>query len=527
MRLDELTVEVRDANLNRVGLLMPTDLVDATFITRHNQVGTWQVRLNPASLMVEALKAPGAGIVVTGPTGVIISGPMRSAKLEQTTDNNEGTWFIEGTDDTVLLTERLAYPDPTEDDVAAQTQAYDTRTGAAETVIKSFVQDNISAVAGTSRAIEYLEIETDQGRGSDVTAQARFDVIQDLLYPIAQTGGLGYAIVQEGSILEFQVYVPTDRSASVRMDIDNNQLTRTEYTYVLPKATRAIVGGAGEAEDRIFYEGTSSESLVAETTWGRRIETFVDDRGTKVQADLDQAAQEFLVDNGKTIVNLSVTPSDDTTMRYGYDWNLGDKVTVVIGDLEAVSVVTEVGVAIGTDGVRIGATLGTPNATDFESRLIQKSVSTEARVSNLEKTVTGYGINVAYQPEGGTVAGTQPTFSGPAISGSYNRFGNMVHFSILVDFDNITNFGTGQYYLTLPYPARVAYQFRDGCLHDFSAGTEYHISGHVTAGETLLYLNSSDKVASGVQDVDFTSTFPVTLTTADSFHIAGTYEIEG
>ena len=317
MRLEELTVEVRDANLNRLGLLMPTDLVGAKFIARYNNVGTWEVKLNPASLMVEALRTPGAGIIVTGPSGVLFSGPMRSARLEQSIDNSEGTWFIEGTDDTVILTERLAYPDPTQDDVNAQTQAYDVRTGAAETVIKSYVQDNISAVAGTDRAIPNLEVEFDLGRGSDVTAQARFDTLQDLLYPLAQTGGVGYEIAQEGSELEFQVYIPEDRSANVRMDIDNNQLTRTEYAYVGPKGTRAIVGGAGEAEDRIFYEGTSTDSLAAENTWGRRIETFLDDRGTKVQADLDQAAQEFLVDNGKTIVTLAVTPSDETNMRYG------------------------------------------------------------------------------------------------------------------------------------------------------------------------------------------------------------------
>jgi hypothetical protein len=527
MRLEELTVEVRDGNLNRLGLLMPTDLVGAKFIARYNNVGTWEVKLNPASLMVEALRTPGAGIIVTGPSGVLFSGPMRSARLEQSIDNSEGTWFIEGTDDTVILTERLAYPDPTQDDVNAQTQAYDVRTGAAETVIKSYVQDNISAVAGTDRAIPNLEIEYDLGRGTDVTAQARFDVLQELLYPLAQTGGLGYEIAQDGSALEFQVYVPTDRSASVRMDIDNNQLTRTEYAYVGPKGTRAIVGGAGEAEDRIFYEGTSTESLAAESTWGRRIETFLDDRGTKVQADLDQAAQEFLVDNGKTIVTLAVTPSDETNMRYGIDWNLGDKVTVVIGDQEAVSVVTEVGIGIGTDGVRIGATLGTPNATDFESRIIQKAITTEARVSNLEKSVTGYGINVQYQPAGGTVSGTQPTFSGPAIFGSYNRFGNMVHFSIRVDFTNITNFGTGQYYLTLPYPARVAYQFRDGCLHDVSANRSYHVSAHVYPGETLLYLFTTDSQGNRIYDFPFSQGEPVTLTTADNFHISGTYEIEG
>jgi len=133
---------------------------------------------------------------------------------------------------------------------------------------------------------------------------------------------------------------------------------------------------------------------------------------------------------------------------------------------------------------------------------------------------------VDYTPEGGT-DGTQPTFSGPAISGSFNRFGNMVHFSIAVDFDNILTFGTGQYYLTLPYSARVAYQFRDGCLHDDSAGIEYHISGHVNQGEDVLWLFTTDRQGNRVYDFPFEQGEPVTLTAADNFHIAGTYEIEG
>jgi hypothetical protein len=244
-----------------------------------------------------------------------------------------------------------------------------------------------------------------------------------------------------------------------------------------------------------------------------------------VQAELAQAAQEFLVDNGKTIVTLSVTPSDDTTMRYGYDWNLGDKVTVVIGDLEAISVVNEVGVAIGTDGVRIAATLGTPNATDFESRLIQKTISTEGRVSNLEKSVTGYGINLEYQPQGGT-DGTQPVFSGPGIHGDYNRFGSMVFFSVIVDFTNITDFGTVQYYLTLPYPSHAEIKFASGCLHQASTGREYQIRAGVEAGSDVLTLWTTGINGQKVYDDVFTYDNPITLTTADRFHIAGTYEIE-
>jgi hypothetical protein len=53
------------------------------------------------------------------------------------------------------------------------------------------------------------------------------------------------------------------------------------------------------------------------------------------------------------------------------------------------------------------------------------------------------------------------------------------------------------------------------------------MAGHVFAGSNVLTLSSSDKVGSAVQDVPFTHNTPVNLATADNFHIAGTYEIEG
>jgi hypothetical protein len=131
-------------------------------------------------------------------------------------------------------------------------------------------------------------------------------------------------------------------------------------------------------------------------------------------------------------------------------------------------------------------------------------------------------IEDTWTVQGGTIDGTQPTFNGdPLFSGAYIKVGNLVHFEIQVDMDNITSFGTGHYYVTLPFPARVGYDFREGCLHHNSS--QFHISGHVYPGSNELRLFSSDKIASGVQDVPFTSTFPVAITTADNFHIAGTY----
>ena len=133
------------------------------------------------------------------------------------------------------------------------------------------------------------------------------------------------------------------------------------------------------------------------------------------------------------------------------------------------------------------------------------------------------GNSVNYPPSGGTIGGTQPTFSGtPLFTGTYTKVGNLVHFAFDVDMDNILTFGTGQYYISLPFPAARNYLFRDGCLHDISASDQYAVSGHVFKDATDLRLLS---VASNGRDVPFEHNVPVTLSTADNFHIAGTYEI--
>lgn len=132
-------------------------------------------------------------------------------------------------------------------------------------------------------------------------------------------------------------------------------------------------------------------------------------------------------------------------------------------------------------------------------------------------------IHVDFVPAGGTT-GTQPTFNGtPLFTGSYNKLGRIVHFAIDVDMDNITNFGTGQYYMDLPFKARRNYLFSDGCLHDISTGDEYAILAHISAGSNRMFLLTT---ASNGRQVPFEHNVPVTLSTADNFHIAGTYEIE-
>jgi hypothetical protein len=132
-------------------------------------------------------------------------------------------------------------------------------------------------------------------------------------------------------------------------------------------------------------------------------------------------------------------------------------------------------------------------------------------------------VDAGFTVTGGTL-GTQPTFSGsPLFTGSFIKDGNLVHFRIDVDMDNITNFGSGQYYLNLPFPAKYNYFLRDGCLHDISTSRQYAMSGHILAGSNQLLLWST---SSNGNDVPFTHNVPATLAAADNFHIAGTYIAE-
>ena len=393
MRVEELTVEVRDRNLNRVGQILPADLVGFKAVLRFNNVGTWEIELPVGHKVGELLRLPGYGLIVTGPNGVMLSGPTTSAENTKERGNPEGTWIITGSDDSIILGERLAYPTPSTADVTLQTQAYDsvynTKTS---TAMYGYVKRNlVSGTAPTARVVPGLTTATDTLLGTTVTKSARFNVLGELLTELAVVDGLGFDIKQQGTSLVFSVYQPVDRSLSIRMDVANNTLSKTSYGYAAPGVTRAIVAGQGQAEDRTFVEVTTSGSTSAQALWARRIENFIDQRNTNVTAELTQAGLERLAEAGNTITSVDVVPSSDTTMRPFVDWNLGDRVGVVIGGQEVAAVVTQIAITIESDGVRIGATVGEPTGVDYESLMTSRQQSTSRAINALERKESASG----------------------------------------------------------------------------------------------------------------------------------------
>jgi hypothetical protein len=132
------------------------------------------------------------------------------------------------------------------------------------------------------------------------------------------------------------------------------------------------------------------------------------------------------------------------------------------------------------------------------------------------------------------------TFTGsgtsyPTYNSYYVKNGQMVSFWIAVDLNTVTNFGTGQYNLQLPFPAL------SGAMNHFAgwvnldptqnpdlAGHFILNADHLAGSQTLdlHYLKQSGGANSPIMEAIFKQNAPVTLTTASKIYINGTYITE-
>lgn len=385
MRLEDITVEVRDKSLTRRGLVRPEELI-LELTENFNNVGQWKLTLAAEHPLAQILRTPGAGVIITGPTDVLMSGPMVKAEFAATQEDPGGSIIFEGVSDTVILADALALPDPTNPNGASQTKAHDVRQGKAEDVMHSFVMANIGPTAPVERRKARLVASTSSGRGLTVIKSARFPVLGALLVELALLGNLGFRVIQRGTALVFETYEITDRTALIRLDVANGSLAGQRVAVSPPAVTRAVVAGQGELVKRQFLQIQTPESVAAEADWGRRIERFVDQRQTDKWEELQQAGDEVMEDGGFTAVNVQVVPMEDGAMRFGFDWGLGDKVSVVVEGQELTSNATGLVVRADADGFRVGVLLGDPTGFNADAAMAKRVTSTEARVSQLERT---------------------------------------------------------------------------------------------------------------------------------------------
>jgi len=135
-----------------------------------------------------------------------------------------------------------------------------------------------------------------------------------------------------------------------------------------------------------------------------------------------------------------------------------------------------------------------------------------------------------FQATGLTFTGTGATY--PTYNSYYVKNGRMVSFNIEVDLSTVTNFGTGQYKVALPFTPQFGYNHFSGWVWadpsvSPDVGTGHTIINADTAGATdvldLHYLKSAGGANSPIREALLTHNNPVTLTTESKIYINGTY----
>lgn len=120
-----------------------------------------------------------------------------------------------------------------------------------------------------------------------------------------------------------------------------------------------------------------------------------------------------------------------------------------------------------------------------------------------------------------TWSGTGLTYTGSPASGTYIRIGKMIFYNIQVACTTVTNFGTGQYSITLPTGLNPQTSFQHiGGLHKNAD----HFTLLADLGAASNTITLYHPTANGAQDI-FSHNKPTVLTTAVTWYISGTYFI--
>jgi hypothetical protein len=118
-------------------------------------------------------------------------------------------------------------------------------------------------------------------------------------------------------------------------------------------------------------------------------------------------------------------------------------------------------------------------------------------------------------------SGTGLAYNGTPVVGTYIKIGNLVQVQIDVNFTNVTNFGSGQYSLTLPLPSKYHTDVYGGSIHNTGSTTEhYSLKGHLADNSTTMTLWY---IAGSSQDQIFDHNSPINLVAADKFHMSFSY----
>jgi hypothetical protein len=206
---------------------------------------------------------------------------------------------------------------------------YDTQTSVvAETAIKHYVNASAGSTATATRQIPNFQTVADSARGGAVTLQARYRTLGSTMRHIGYLAGMGwYSFVDTTTgLVNFDVIVPTDRTATVILDFDLQTIDEwNDKQDLLNASTVTYVGGQGYLAQRtvvIRFQAGEPAGL-------SRREAFVPagDLASTDTAGLNARGDAFLAANAPLrVTSATVTPAG--MFQPDVDFFMGDLVTM-------------------------------------------------------------------------------------------------------------------------------------------------------------------------------------------------------
>jgi hypothetical protein len=201
-----------------------------------------------------------------------------------------------------------------------------TKSGAAETVAKAFVDEQIVNPTITDRRIAGVTVQADGGKGNSISIARAYRNLLEVIQEIARVGGGDFDVVGTGDAAwEFRWYDSqrgADRRASVTFATGYGNMLAPELSIEPATANVVLVMGQGQAEERAWEWRPPTNAPTGQD----RIEVARDGRDTDSAATLRARGDATLAELA-AVDRLRFEVLQTAGAQYGVDYRLGDLVS--------------------------------------------------------------------------------------------------------------------------------------------------------------------------------------------------------
>lgn len=210
------------------------------------------------------------------------------------------------------------------------------KTGAAETVFKSYVSDCMVSPLDITRIFPGVTLEPDAGGGELIDYSSRYTNLMTVCENIADAGKLDFGVKGGQNLGEFVVCArelwgkdrrygnPAGNIPTV-FSLDYGNMTIPIFsTNSSDEKNYVYVGGGGEGENRIITAVSDPDAIIL-SPWGRK-EAFVEGRQEDTITGLVTVGRTYM-EQYRTTRDFTFDLRSVTGGHWMIDWELGDLIT--------------------------------------------------------------------------------------------------------------------------------------------------------------------------------------------------------